>query len=190
MKLRAFLTDTILEDIRGQLTPLNESISDYLAVVLAKLKADKIDLFDGETPEVNPELLAGVIAGLKVLSTRSYRAAMTKDDIGINPNSAKEFYELVKTVTKDGKSIPKATLDVFKNLKSLAPSVYEKEMKKIKGFKDSEPSARKTFIQELDLFATKENQFFNRLKTAAGANEKDSAANDEVNPKLASVNNK
>jgi len=172
MKLTSFLTHTYLEDVRYELDPLNESISDYLAQVLAKLKSgEKVDLFDGETPEVDPELLGGVIAGLKVLATTSYRAAMTEDDIGMNPNKAKDFYDLVKTVTKDGKQIPKTTLEVFRKLKVLAPKVFEKEIKKIKGYKDSDAAAKKTFTQELEVFATKENQFFNKLKTKVGSSD-------------------
>lgn len=168
MLLRDFVTESAIAELRVRVKDkLSESINDYMAVTIAQLKNKKPEeLFKGSNPMINLENLASIIAGLKVISNREYRGAMTAKDIGINPNSAKELYKLLDDVAKDGKN-PKDVEDVFRALKTMAPTMYKKEVEALEDLKSEDDAKRKEAITSLVTFATKIGQTFGKIKAAA-----------------------
>ena len=156
MKLHQLSTEVALFEIRAQVgTLLSESISDYLATTLAQLKNDK---------QVDLDKLAEILSGLKILGKADYRESLTKDDLGINPNSFKELFQLLNSITKDVKDMPKMTAEVFTSLKSIAPSIFKKTRAELEILEKGTKSAKQQQIQQMQAFATKVNQMFYKLK--------------------------
>lgn len=161
MKLRNLNEEIAIYELRKEISEvLAESISDYLATSLAQLKHEK---------DVDLDRLAEIVAGLKVLAKPEHRETMTKDDIGINPNSFKELFDLLKSVPKDGKNPPKLVNDVFTALKAVAPSLHKKTREELEVLKSGEKAERDQMINKLTAFFTKANQLFMKLKTRATA---------------------
>lgn len=156
-------------EMRDRLTPLAESVSEYLSSTMAILKNKKAsDLFttDGKPPLVDLELLGSIIASLKILGNKEYRQAMTKDDIGINPASMHEIFGLLDSVPRNGKNVPKDTLDTFKAINSIAPSLFKNEIQKLSALTSEGPD-KEAVLRELGSFISKEHQLFNRLKSTS-----------------------
>ena len=109
MKLRDLTNSTMLFELRRAVADvLSESIVEYLSMITAMLKNGKPEeLFAKDNPKVDIEQLAAMITGLKVLSNPDYRKAITDEDIGFNPSSAKDFFHLLDSIPKDGKNVPK-----------------------------------------------------------------------------------
>jgi hypothetical protein len=169
MKLRDLNESTMLFEIRHSIANiLSESINEYLSQIVALLKNSKQEeLFDKENPKIDLEQLASMITGLKVLSNPDYRKAMTDEDIGFNPSSAKDFFHMLDSIPKDGKNIPKLTDRAFVALKSLAPSLYQKEYDAAQELKDGDEEQVKAGIKRLDTLSNKVSQMFNLLKSKA-----------------------
>lgn len=150
---------------------LAESITDFFSITISRLKNKPIDeVFHGREA-VDLERLSKIITALKVLSNKDYREVITKDDIGINPNSAKELFTFLANVRKDGDS-EKEVEYIFNALKLMAPSTYRKELEKLEKLKSRDRSERQEAIQSLEVLATKVSQMFQKLKgitTAAKA---------------------
>lgn len=163
MKLRHLVTESLIFEIR-KLTQamLAEAITDYLSTAIAKLKAKKNSSLDQS--EVDLDQLASIMAGMKVLGTKEYRQAMTKDDLGIDPNNAEDLYKVLSSIPKDGKNIPKLTHEVFSALKELAPKVFKTEREALNGLGSED---RDQTIAKISTFASKVNQAFSKTKTAS-----------------------
>lgn len=169
MKLRDLTNSTMLFELRRAVADvLSESIVEYLSMITAMLKNGKPEeLFAKDNPKVDIEQLAAMITGLKVLSNPDYRKAITDEDIGFNPSSAKDFFHLLDSIPKDGKNVPKLTAKAFDALKALAPSLYQKEVDAAEELKDGDDDQRKAGIKRLDTLSTKVGQMFQLLKTKA-----------------------
>ena len=159
MKLRQLTSEIALYELREQIgNLLAESISDYLALTVAKLKNDKpIDL----------DQLAEFISGLKVIGNPEHRESMTKADIGINPNDFKELFNTLNSITKDGKDVPRMTADVFVALKSITPSLFKKTRAELDVFENGTKAQKEQEIKKIQVFSTKVNQLFYKIKHGA-----------------------
>jgi hypothetical protein len=152
-------------DIKAKLVSsmISESITDYFAVQLSKLKNKPTDeLFDG-SDKFDIEQLAKVITALKVLSNKDYRSVMSREDIGIHPNSAKELFKFLDTVEKSGKN-DRDTEMVFNALKQLAPSMYRKELEALEKLKNKDSTIKQEAVKKIEELAKRVNEMFKKLK--------------------------
>lgn len=171
MRLRDLVTESAIYELRQRCRELlAESVVDYLGVTLAALKHKK-----PSEMKLDIEHLASIVAGLKVLSNKEYRGAMTQDDVGINPSSAKELFKLFDDVAKDGND-PKNVADVFRALSKIAPNVFKKEAEALEALKSEDEATRKEAITKLDAFSTKVSQMFNKVKSMANSSDKSAEA--------------
>jgi len=171
MKLKEFLVESALIEVRAHIRDnLFENINDYLSLTLAKLNNKKPqDLFKAGSPdEINLDHLAMIIAGLKVVANPDFRAGLTKQDIGINPNDAKDLFNLLNQVDKQGKD-QGAVINVFKAVCKLAPQGLKNERAKLDIFKTGDDAERKHEAQELQKLVVKVGQMFNKIRTAANS---------------------
>lgn len=180
MKLRDLSNSTLIFEVRQSLVVLlSESISDYMSTVLAKLKAKKPEeLFDGDKPEISLDRLASLVAGLKVLGTSSYRQAMTKDDLGIDPNNVKDFAKLLDSIPRDGKNIPQLTVAVFTALKVIAPKIFKTEREAMDKLKSDQASERTAKIADLQKFSDQVNKIFKSVREKSTASKSTEPAKD------------
>lgn len=163
MKIQDLVIESLLFEIRLEVRRvLAESISDYFSQFLSKVK-------HGDDPsDKELEQISALVAGMKVLSIPQYRQAITKDDIGVNPNSAKELFDLLNGIPRDGK-LNTLTVKVFDSLKTIAPSIFKKELEEITAMRGATKQERDAIIAKLNVFATKVGQSFNKAKTAASS---------------------
>jgi len=177
MKIRDLNDETMLFELRRSVDEvLSESIIEYLSMINAQLKSKKREeLFSGDKPLINLDQLASIVAGVKVLGNKTYRQAMTKDDIGINPNSSHQLLDLLDSIPKDGKGVPKLTDQVFYALKHVAPGVFKTEAEKLKLLSTKDDGARNRAISDFSAFVTKVSQLFNKVKTISSGDETQSA---------------
>ena len=159
MKLHQLSSEIALFELREQVgLLLSESISDYLALTLALLKnGHPVDL----------DQLAQFMSGLKVIGDPEHRSSMTKDDIGFNPNNFKELFNILNTITKNGKDVPRTTADVFVALKSITPSLFKKVRAELEVFEKGTKSEKEQQIRKIQAFSTKVNQLFYKIKHGA-----------------------
>lgn len=163
MKLRDLIIESMLFEVRLQFQEiLGESITDYLGQIMVRLKKGD-DLTDDELEQV-----AALLAGMKVLSIPQYRQAMTKNDIGINPNSVTDLYNLLNKIPRDGK-FDALTKQVFHALQTIAPSIFKKELTDIKELSGATREERDQVIAKLNSMFTKINQAFSKAKTATSS---------------------
>ena len=161
MKLNQLTNEVALFELRTQIGfLLSESISDYLALTIAQLKNDK---------QVDLDQLSEYVAGLKILGNSDHRESLTKDDIGINPNSFKELFGLLDSINKDGKNIPKQTSEVFTALKVIAPSIFKKTRLELDVLDKGTKADKTKAINDLSVFSTKVNQLFYKIKHGASS---------------------
>lgn len=101
-----------------------DSVDDFLSLTLAKLKNKKPEdnFKEGDANAIDLDHLAKIVVGLKILANPDHRAGITKRDIGINPNDAKDLFNLLDKVDKTGKD-PEAVTVVFTALGKLAPDL-------------------------------------------------------------------
>lgn len=174
MKLQEIIYESTSTALRKEVVEvLSESIIEYFGTTLAKLKgAHPEEVFSDQNPKrVSLEDVAKMITALKVISKKEYRGAMTKDDIGINPNSARDVFSLLDAVKKDGQN-DRNTKEVMDTLAHLAPSMYRRELEALKDLKLDDDAKRKQAVQKLEAFMLKASQFFQKLKTNANSNGK------------------
>ena len=178
MKLSHLKTEAALVEARtliGEL--LAESISDYLALTIAQLKNDKA---------INLDQFAEVIGGLRILGKEEHRETITKDDIGINPNSYKELFNLLNAIPRDGK-LNHDISSVFTALKSIAPSIFKKTRLELETFEKGSRSEKQQLIQKLSAFMTKVNRFFYLVKHGAVQPKGETKASTDIETAYAEV---
>lgn len=170
MKLRDLVIETQIFELRVQIGEvLVESISDYLQTTLAQLRNGKERFVDSEgKPTEEATRLASILSGMKVLSIPNYRNAMTREDIGINPNSAKELSDLLAKIPRDGK-LDKLTANVFSAIEKIAPSVYKKKLEEIISIHDADKASREKVINDIEAMSTNINKAYQKIKTVSQA---------------------
>lgn len=146
---------------------LNESISEYLGVVLAKLKNKKPEvLFDPTAPEIDLDHLAKIMGGLKVLFNPTYRQAITRDEIDINPNNPSDLFTALNGIDKLGKD-PDNIKKIFDKLAKIARDSITKQRATLDDLKSEDKAEREAAMKEVEKFNIKVGQLFNKVKTMA-----------------------
>lgn len=158
MKLKHLLTEAAIVELRDVLSEaLLESVTDYLATTTAMLKNGK---------QVDLEKLAIIITALQVFGKSDFRQSMTRDDIGINPNDFKQLYLVLNSITRDGKNLPKLTDEVLTAIKSVAPSLYKKNLSDLKSYESGSKSQQAEIAKKVTAFMMKANQMFYKIKSS------------------------
>lgn len=167
MKLTDLSTELLIFEVRQRTAEmLGESISDYLSMTIAKIKAKKPEeLYDGEEPLVDLDRLTSVVSAMRVLGNADFRKAISKEDIGINPNNVKEFAKFLDSIPRDGKKLPQLTAAVITALKGIAPNVFKKQREQLDRLKSQDETERKDALQDLSKFATQVNQIFSKVRS-------------------------
>jgi hypothetical protein len=167
MKIRELVISSAEFEVRKAVREkLAESINKHLTSAVALFKAR--DDEDASDKGVNLDQLAQLIAGLKVLSKREHRDVITKDDVGVDPNNAKDLFALLdKIPDKPTAEVAKPQAEVFTALAALAPSLLKKEREELELLVDKDSAKRHAAISKLSSFATKVDQMFNQFHTAA-----------------------
>ena len=170
MKLKEFLLESALTEMKAHIKDnLFENINDYLSLTLAKINNKKPqDLFKPGADMLDLDHLAMIITGLKIVANPDYRAGLTKNQIGINPNDAKDLFNILNQVDKMGKDQP-GVINVFKALCKLAPSALKNERAELEIFKTGDDAERKHQAQELQKLIVKVGQMFNKIRNAASS---------------------
>lgn len=146
LELRNKFNDVLLEDV-------NKNLLSAVAAIKAK------------RPEnVNAEVLAKIITGLKIITNAQYRSALTKGDVGINPSNVKELLAMLDTVP----NAPKADLTgssekFFTAVCSLSKSLLASTEDMIKKATDEQDASA---INELSVFAGKVDTMVTKLRAA------------------------
>lgn len=167
MKIRELVTSSAQFELRKAIEQkLAESVNKHLSNAVVALKSRGDD--DATDKGIDIDQLASIIAGLKVLGKKEYRGAMTKDDIGINPNNAKELFSLLdKVPDKPQAELAGVQKEVFTALAALAPSLLKKEREELAQLTDKDPNKRRAGVQALSSFAAKVDSMYRQLHTSA-----------------------
>lgn len=165
MLIKDLVVESMIFELRIQVKEvLTEAINDYLSMQISKLKRGD-DLSDEELSN-----LAAIIATMKVLSVPQYRQAITKNDIGMDPNSAKDLFDFLKNIPRDGK-FSTLTTKVFTSLKAIAPSIFKQELEDISAMRGATKQDRDQIINKVSSIATKIDQTFNKIKVSVNSKE-------------------
>jgi hypothetical protein len=169
MRLVEFIIESTINQTRAHIRDnLFENVNDYLTTTLAKLNSKKPqDLFKAGDPNtLDLNHLALILTGLKIIANPDYRAGLTKRDVGINPNDAKELFNLLNQVDKQGKDST-SVLNVFKSLCKMAPAALKQQREALDIFKTGDDAERKHAAQDLQKFVLKVAQVFNKVHVSA-----------------------
>jgi hypothetical protein len=169
MKLKEFIIESAIVSAKAHIRDhLMENINDYLALVIAQLSNKKPqDLFKENDPKsLDLDHLALMITGLKIIAEPDYRAAITKRDVGVNVNDARELFNLLNLVDKQGHD-PDTVNNVFKALCKLAPPALKRQREELEILKIGDDAQRKHAIQDLQKFSAKTVQIFNKVRQSA-----------------------
>jgi len=167
MKIRELVISSARFELRKLVQEkLAEAINKHFTSTVAALKAR--DDEDTSDRGINLDQLATIIAGLKVIGKSEYRDVMTKDDIGINPNNARELFSLLdKVPDKPQAELAGTQAEVFSSLAALAPSLLKKERAELALLTDKDANKRRTAVNQLSAFASKVDSMYNKVHTAA-----------------------
>jgi|ERR1035437_478613 hypothetical protein len=168
MLLKEFVVQSAIFEARNYIRDnLIENVNDYLSLTLAKLNNKKPeDTAKGKPDYIDLGHLAVIVTGLKILANPDYRTGLTKQDVGINPNDAKELFAVLNKVDKDGKD-PEDVLNVFIALCKLAPAAAKKQRAELEIFQTGDDAERKHAAQELQRLIIKVGQMFNKLRASS-----------------------
>lgn len=168
MLLKEFVVQSALFEARKYVRDnLMENINDYLSLTVAKLNGKKPeDVAKGKPDYIDLGHLAFIVTGLKILANPDYRTGLTKQDVGINPNDAKELFNLLNRVDKQGKD-PSDVINVFIALCKLAPAALKKQRAELEIFQTGDDAERKHAAQELQKLISKVSQTFGKLRVAS-----------------------
>jgi len=168
MKLKEFLLESTIQSATTHIRDnLFESIVDYLSLVIAQINNKKPDeLFKPGPNALDLDHLATILTGLKIVADPDYRAGITKRDVGMNPNDAKELFNVLNQVDKQGKD-PEAIKNVFVALCKLAPQALKLQRSELDILSAGDEAERKHEAQSLQQVLTKATQLFNKVRVSA-----------------------
>jgi hypothetical protein len=169
MKLKEFIIESAIVSVKEHVRDhLLENVNEYLSAVFAKLNNKKPqDLFKLNDPNaIDLDHLASILTGLKVLAEPDYRVSLTKRDVGINPNDAKELFNLLNLIDRQGKD-PDQIKNVFTALCKIAPGALKQQRQEIEILKTGDDAERKHEVQALQKFMIKISQMFGKIRTAS-----------------------
>lgn len=168
MKLREFIIESAFVSTKQIVKDsLFEGVNDYLSLIVAKVNNKKPeDLFKPGPDAIDLDHLAMIITGLKIIADSGYRTGISKQDIGINPNDAKELFNLLNNIDKNGKDSA-GVVNVFKALCKLSPVGFKKQREELDIIKTGDDAARKAAAQSIQKLTIQIGQIFNKVKTSA-----------------------
>jgi hypothetical protein len=169
MRLKEFLIESSINKASNFISQnLNESVVDYLQLVYAKLKNKKPEeLFkQGSRDALDLDHLAMIITGLKIIAEPDYRASITKQDVGVNINDAKELFNLLNQVNKLGDD-PASIVNVFKALTKLAMPSLKRQRQELEILKVGDDAERDHMAQNIQKLTLKTTQLFNKVRAAS-----------------------
>lgn len=154
------------EELTLKVESLTESVNAHLqaaATVLGRRSATDADLKGIDVTE-----LASIVASLKALAKAEYRDSMTKDDIGINPRSAKDLFTFFDKIPSSEKGkltgLPK---EVVGALTKLVPSVNRNELEALNKLGSHDLDERRGAEKYLKAVAQKIEVSYDKIKSAA-----------------------
>jgi hypothetical protein len=140
-----------------------ESVLDLFSKAVAQVKNS-----EGVPSGVDVSNLAMMITFLKILGNKDHKAAITKDDVGIDPNNIKEVYDLLDKVKGSGPQDGQVE-KVVHAVVTLAPSELHKTQELVGKLKSEDPTERKTGVDYLSKFFGNLQQAMAKMKTVAQA---------------------
>jgi hypothetical protein len=167
MKVRDLNASTAAYELRAAArAKLSEAVNKHLTMIVDQLRAREGD--DVDMKGIDVAQLAELITGLKVIGKRDFRAAITKDDIGVDPSNARDLFVLLDRVPDK----PNAKLDdeasaVFKSLAALAPSMLKSEQSALSKLTSKDAAERLEAVNRLESLASKVDQMYSHVHVAA-----------------------
>lgn len=169
MAFKDFLLENQLDEATAAIAsfkiPLIEAVNSYLAKTVAELDARKDD--DSST-EIDFELLANMLTALKIVGNKDLRQSITKADVGYDPSSLADMFDVLSKVPDSPKiTMPKDVDTFFKKVAGFATRAKKEELLAVQDLASADAKARTAALQKLKAFSTKIDQLYNTLKTAA-----------------------
>lgn len=120
---------------------LQALLEDAGGVLMATARIAKSDVEKLE--KLDLEQLADIITAIKLLTDSTYRSAMTRGDVGIDPNNAEQLLKMLDTIPSDPtKKLPTTTRDFVRSVALLSKSLRAKELASLKELASPDRSKR------------------------------------------------
>jgi hypothetical protein len=162
MLLRHLIINRYLEALQKQ-PKLHALLEDAGGTLMAAVRLAKSDLEKAE--KLDLEQLADIVTALKLLTNSDYRVAMTKQDVGIDPNNAAQLLKMLDTIPSDpAKQLPTATRDFVRSVALMSKSLRAKELDALKALISSDSSKRTAAQAELGKLASMVAAALEKLK--------------------------
>jgi hypothetical protein len=163
MLLRNLILNRYLEAIHArpelQLVLEDAGVALMNAARTAKADRDKLEKFDFEQ-------LADVITAIKLLTNSDNRQAMTRGDIGIDPNNSEELLKMLDTIPSDpSRALPGATKEIIKAIALMSKSTRAKELEALKKLVGPKSPEREKAVEALQMLANQVIKAIDKLKT-------------------------
>lgn len=162
MLLRHLIINRYLEEVQRhpKLMSLLEDAGAMLwtAAKTAKTDREKTEKFDFDE-------LADVVTAIKLLTNADYRQAMTKQDIGIDPNNADQLLKMLDSIPSDPtRALPKQTRDFVRSVALMSKSQRAKELEALKALVGPDQGARRKAQEDLAKLSDQIVKAIERLK--------------------------
>lgn len=140
MLLHHLVINRYLEAIQKH-SKLVALLEDAGGALMATARIAKSDLEKLE--KLDLEQLADIITAIKLLTDSNYRSAMTRSDVGIDPNNAEQLLKMLDTIPSDpAKQLPTAARDFVKSVALMSKSLRAKELASLKELTSSDRAKR------------------------------------------------
>ena len=111
------------------------------------------------------ETLADIITTIKLLTNSDYRSAMTRQEVGINPNKPTELLKMLDSIPSDpSKPLSAQTKRFVQAVASMSKKARDQERNEIKALLDPDSADSKSVIDRLKVFAEKTDQALIKLR--------------------------
>ena len=163
MLLRNLILNRYLEAIhaRPELQVILEDAGVALMNAARTAKGDREKL-----EKIDFEQLADIITAVKLLTNSDYRQAMTKGDVGIDPNNSEELLKMLDTIPSDpARALPGETKQVIKGIALMSKSTRAKELEALKTLVGPQGPERAKAQEALQALANQVIKAIDRLKT-------------------------
>lgn len=162
MLLRHLIIDRYLEALQKQ-PKLHALLEDAGGTLMAAVRLAKSDLDKAE--KLDLEQLADIITAIKLLTNADYRQAMTKQDVGIDPNNARDLLKMLDTIPSDpAKQLPSSTRSFVRTVALMSKSLRAKELEALKALVSTDASKRQAAQAELGKLASMVATALEKLK--------------------------
>lgn len=162
MLLRHLIINRYLEALQKQ-PKLHALLEDAGGALMAAARLAKLDI--EKTEKLDLEQLADIITAIKLLTNADYRTAMTKQDVGIDPNNAHELLKMLDTIPSDPvKPLPTSTRTFVRTVALMSKSLRAKELEALKALISSDRLVRQAAQVELGKLASLVTAALEKLK--------------------------